>query len=144
LLPTPLLYLSAFFEKHRKQYSELLLSVSKYGTWQDWIIFVLQGIEEQARDACVRAKQLQDIQIDWYQRLKKLNYSGLVFQLADTLFTDPFLTISRAQKLLELKNYRTAKLCVEKLVKAGILTQPVGKYRKNYLPEDLFDLLGIG
>jgi hypothetical protein len=79
---------------------------------------------------------LQDIQKDWYQRLKKLEYSGLVFQLADTLFTNPFLTIPRAQRLLELKNYRTAKLCVEKLVKAGILAQPVGKYGKSYLAED--------
>jgi Fic family protein len=136
LLPIPLLYLSGFFDKHRKQYSELLLSVSQYGTWQDWVIFVLQGIEEQARDACVRAKQLQDIQKDWYQRLKKLNYSGLEFKLADTLFTNLFLTIPRAQRLLELKNYRTAKLCVEKLVKAGILAQPVGNYGKSYLAED--------
>ena len=139
LLPIPLLYLSAFFEKHRKQYSELLLSVSKHGAWNDWVKFVLQGIEEQARDACVRAKNLQDIQKDWYQRLKKLNYSGLVFKLADTLFTDPFVTIPGAKKLLELKNYRTAKLCVEKLVKAGILTQAVRKYGKYYLPKNLFD-----
>ena len=143
LLPTPLLYLSAFFEKHRKQYSELLLSVSKYGTWHDWIIFVLQGIEEQARDACVRAKQLQDIQKDWNQRLKKLEYSGAELKLADTLFTDPFLTIPRAKKLLELKSYHTAKSCVEKLVKAGILAQPVGKYGKIYLAIDFLDLMGI-
>jgi Fic family protein len=143
LLPTPLLYLSAFFEKHRKQYSELLLSVSKNGTWHDWVIFFLQGIEEQARDACVRAKKLQDIQKDWYQRLKKLEYSGAELKLADTLFTDPILTIPRAQKLLELKNYRTAKSCVEKLVKAGILMQPVGKYGKTYIAKDFFDLMGI-
>ncbi|MHB9075621.1 MAG: Fic family protein [Desulfobaccales bacterium] len=143
LLPIPLLYLSAFFEEHRKQYSELLLSVSKYGIWHDWVIFVLQGIEEQARDACVRAKELQDIQKDWYQRLKKLEYSGAELKLADTLFTDPFLTIPRAQKLLELKNYRTAKSCVEKLVKAGILAQPVGKYGKIYLAKDFLDLMGI-
>jgi Fic family protein len=143
LLQNPLLYLSVYFEKHRKQYSEKLLSVSKYGTWHDWVIFVLQGIEEQARDACDRAKKLQDIQKDWYQRLKKLKYSGLVFQVADTLFAEPFLTIPRVQKLLELKNYRTAKLCVEKLVKAEILSQPAGTYRKIYLPMDLFDLLGI-
>ena len=105
LLPTPLLYLSAFLFKHRKQYSEQLLSVSKYGTWHAWVLFVLQGIEEQARDAIVRAKQLQDIQIDWYQRLKKLNYSGLVFKLADILFTDPFLTIPRARKTFGIKKF---------------------------------------
>ncbi|MGB8993083.1 MAG: hypothetical protein WCD80_13600 [Desulfobaccales bacterium] len=63
--------------------------------------------------------------------------------MADTLFTDPFLTIPRAQRLLELKNYRTAKLCVEKLVKAGILMQAIGKYEKTYLAKDFFDLMGI-
>ena len=143
LLPTPLLYLSAFFEKHREQYYKLLLSISRYGAWHDWVLFVLQGIEEQARDACARAKQLQDIQKDWYQRLKKLEYSGAELKLADTLFTDPFLTIPRAKKLLELKSYHTAKSCVEKLVKAGILMQPVGKYGKIYLAKDFLDLMGI-
>jgi len=143
LLPTPLLYLSAFFEKNREQYYSLLLSISRDGAWHDWVLFFLKGIEEQARDACVRAKQLQDIQKDWYQRLKKLEYSGAELKLADSLFTEPFLTIPRAQKLLELKNYRTAKSCVEKLVKAGILRQPVGKYGKTYIPNELFDIMGI-
>lgn len=139
LLPIPLLNLSAFFEKHRDQYYKLLLSISQYGNWHDWVIFFLEGIEEQARDACVRAKRLQDIQKDWYQRLKNFEYSGTVFKLADTLFTNPFLTIPRAQKLLELKNYRTAKLCVEKLVKAGILMEPVETYGKIYFAKDFFD-----
>jgi hypothetical protein len=44
---------------------------------------------------------------------------------------------------LELKNYRTAKLCVEKLVKAGILMQSAEKYGKIYFPKDFFDLMGI-
>ncbi|MEW6657050.1 MAG: hypothetical protein AB1424_00165 [Thermodesulfobacteriota bacterium] len=118
-----------------------LLRVGK-GEEAYWALFFSQGIEEQAKDACARAKRLQDIQKDWYQRLKKLEYSGAELKLADTLFTEPFLTIPRAQKLLALKNYRTAKSCVEKLVKAGILRQPVGKYGKTYIPNELFELIG--
>ena len=34
LLSQPLLYLSAFFEKHRESYFELLLAVSELGLWR--------------------------------------------------------------------------------------------------------------
>jgi Fic family protein len=39
LLPQPLLYLSAFFERNRQDYYRLLLSVSQAGTWTEWNIF---------------------------------------------------------------------------------------------------------
>ena len=39
LLPQPLLYLSAFFEIHRQEYYDQLLSVSQKGTWEAWLRF---------------------------------------------------------------------------------------------------------
>jgi Fic family protein len=44
LLPQPLLYLSAFFERHRQEYYRLLLAVSQSGAWTDWIECFLRGI----------------------------------------------------------------------------------------------------
>lgn len=43
LLPSPLLYLSAFFELHRREYYDLLLRVSQKGEWLPWIEFFLRG-----------------------------------------------------------------------------------------------------
>src|SRR5262249_30176758 len=56
-LPQPLLYLSAFFEKHDQAYKDHLLEVSRRGAWVEWIRFFAQGIAEQAKDAASRARK---------------------------------------------------------------------------------------
>lgn len=50
LLPEPYLYLSAYFNHHRQQYLDGLLAVSREGAWEEWTIFVLNAIAEQAID----------------------------------------------------------------------------------------------
>ena len=60
LLPLPLLYLSAYFERRRQDYYNLLLGVSERGAWHEWVMFFLRGVAEQAVDANNRAKRLQD------------------------------------------------------------------------------------
>ena len=54
LLPQPLLYLSAFFERYRDDYYRGLLGVSHKGQWEEWVEFFLRGVREQARDALNR------------------------------------------------------------------------------------------
>src|SRR5881397_4294475 len=44
ILPTPLLYLSAFFEAARRDYYERLLGVSDRGEWEEWLIYLLNGV----------------------------------------------------------------------------------------------------
>ncbi len=61
LLPLPLLYLSAYFERHRSTYYDLLLAVSQRAAWREWVLFFLNGVLEQARDASDRARRLNDL-----------------------------------------------------------------------------------
>lgn len=44
LLPLPLLYLSAYLERHRQQYYDLLLAVSERGDWLSWLVFFLRSV----------------------------------------------------------------------------------------------------
>ncbi|WP_424099323.1 Fic family protein [Moorena producens] len=122
LLPLPLLYLSAFFERHRQDYYDLMLAVSQRGAWQDWLLFFLRGVTEQSQDAVIRSKKLQDLQLRWRDKLSQARASALLPRLADSLFESPILTIPKAQKILDV-TYRSAQQNVEKLVKAGILEQ---------------------
>ena len=121
VLPVPLLYLSAYFERHRDRYYELLLGVSESGNWPDWILFFLSAIGEQSRDATGRAKRLQDLQAEWRERVTRARASALQLRLVDSLFESPVLTIPQAQSILNV-TYASAKLNVQKLVDAGILT----------------------
>lgn len=121
LLPLPLLYLSAYFERQRRDYYDLLLAGSQRGEWNEWLLFFLGGVAEQSRDAINRVKQLQDIQQTWRQTLTTARSPSLLLRLADSLFENPVLTIPQAQRLLGVRSYHTAQHHVEKLVAAAIL-----------------------
>jgi Fic family protein len=140
LLPLPLLYLSAFFERRRQDYYDLLLGVSARGAWREWTLFFLRGVAEQSRDANSRAKRLQDLQIEWRQRLSQGRASALPLRLMDSLFEAPSLTIPQAQRILNV-TYMSARGNVEKLVQAGILRQMgEGSYGKVFVAEDIIKI----
>ena len=141
LLPLPLLYLSAYFHRHRQEYYDLLLRVSERGAWRDWLLFFLRGIADQAEDAATRARKLQDLREDWHRRLAQARTSALALRLADALFQTPVLTIPQAQRLLGV-TYPSAQRNVEKLVQVGIL-QLVGgtSYGKTYTAPELLDMV---
>lgn len=120
LLPLPLLYLSAFFERHRNEYYEGLLGVSSRGEWRDWVLLFLRGVATQALAAARLARRLQDLQAEWHRRLIAVRGSTLLIRLADRLFERPFTTVPEAAGLLQV-TYPSAKRSVEKLVGAGIL-----------------------
>lgn len=145
LLPLPVLYLSAFFERRRQDYYDLLLAVSERGTWREWVLFFLRGVAEQSRDAITRAKRLQDLQSEWRERLTQARASALLLRLADSLFESPMLTIPEAQRRLGVRHYNSARKSVEKLVAAGIL-QPVGdtSYGRVFQSQEILRIIGGG
>jgi Fic family protein len=120
LLPLPLLYLSAYFERNRETYYALLLAVSERGAWKEWLTFFMAGIAEQAQDAIHRARKLQDLQVQWRNQMTAAHASTMLLRLVDTLFESPFLTIPQAAEVLDM-TYQGANRNVEKLVSAGIL-----------------------
>jgi len=130
LLPLPLLYLSAYFERERQAYYDLLWAVNAQGDWRAWVLFFLRGIAEQAQDAGARAKRLQDLQADWRTRVARERAPALTLSLIDGLFRSPMVTIPHVAKSLNV-TYHSAQRHVDRLLQAGILIlvadQPSGK-----------------
>jgi len=129
LISQPLLYVSAYFEQNRAQYYDLLHAVSERGAWRDWVAFFLRGVAEQSRDANARAKRLQDLQIEYRQRLQKEGATGKILMAADLLFETPVVSVPGVQQALGV-THRTASLIVEKLTREAILS-PVGDRLRN-------------
>lgn len=120
LLLAPLLGLSAFFERRRQEYYDLLLAVNERSAWREWVTFFLRGVAEQSRDGVRRAKLLLEVQGRWRQRLSDVRASALLQRLADSLFEMPVLTIPRSAQLLGITE-RSARRNAEKLVNLNIL-----------------------
>jgi Fic family protein len=141
LLPKPLLYLSAYLDKHHDAYFDLLLAVSQRGAWSDWIVFFLQGIAEQALDAVERSRKLLDLRLQYQAKLHATHASALTLKLVDCLFDIPAMTVPLAQLKLGV-SYPGAKHNVLKLVNAGILQLAEGKHHpKLYLAPGVLGLI---
>lgn len=141
LLPMPLLYLSAYFHRHRQEYYDLLLSVSQHGAWHEWLLFFLRGVTDQAKDALRRANQLHQLRERWHSLLAQARTSALAVQLADALFSVPLVTIPQAQRLLGI-TYRSARRNVERLVQAGILhSVSETSYGKTFMAREIMEII---
>jgi Fic family protein len=140
LMPIPLLYLSAYFERNRSQYYDLLMAVSQRSAWREWLVFFLRGVQEQSFDAAQRGKQLQDLQADWQKRLAGVR-SARALLLTNSLFEIPYVTIPQAAKLLNV-TYQTADSSIKRLVDAGILKK-IGKdsYNKTFAAADILKII---
>ena len=141
LLPQPLLYLSAFFERYRDEYYRRLIEVSQFGKWKDWITYFLRGIASQARDAIHRSDQLLKLWQKYRADLQEARASSLLLQLIDELFTYPAITNSIAAEKLSVTP-RAAQLNIEKLRNANILREITGKRRNRvYTASEIIALI---
>jgi Fic family protein len=130
LLPEPMLYLSAFFEKNRAEYYDRLRDVSLKGRWAEWFDFFLRGVREQAEDGIERANRLLRLREDYRARLHAARASALLFQLVDALFESPATSVLRAAERLGVTR-AGASINIEKLVAAKILVESTGRKRNR-------------
>ncbi len=141
LLPLPLLYLSAYSERRRQDYYDLLLAVSERGAWREWVIFFLHGVAEQAVDANNRAKRLQDLQIEWRSHLQKARVTGLVLGIVDSLFESPVISANEVVALFKV-SHQAAMQALRRLEKMNLLHETTGRQRSRaYLATDIMHIV---
>lgn len=141
LLSLPLLYLSAYLEKHRDEYYDLLYRVSTAGAWSEWLRFFLLGVQEQAEAAMRLSAALIDVEESWHSRLAEARASALAQRLADGLFAMPAISVNDAAGLLDT-SYQTARYNVYKLVKLDILREAApGTREQMYVATDILNLM---
>ena len=130
ILPSPLLYLSAFFEATRSEYYRRLQAVRNEGDWQGWLLYFLRGVARQAEDAVQRAERINELLAVW-RSLAAESTSRAVPALVDLLAENPYWTVKRAAERLDVA-YTTAQRAIERLIEAGVVQQ-VGEARRDRL-----------
>ncbi len=121
ILPTPLLYLSAFFEATRRDYYDRLQGVRERGAWADWLQYFLNGVARQSEDALGRAERINGHLAQWRVAVSGTP-SKVPLALVDQLAANPFLTVKGAAKRLGVA-FTTAQRAVAKLEELSIITE---------------------
>lgn len=123
LLPRPLLYLSAYFERHRSEYYDRLQAVRERGEISQWLDFFLSGVSEQAAEAVRCAEELADLRETYRARLSG-NRSRAI-EVVDLLFQNPVLVAGRVASELNITG-QSAINHLRRLEAEGILDELSG------------------
>lgn len=119
MLPSPLLYLSAFFEATRDEYYKQLYNVSRNGTWRDWLIYFLNGVAVQSEDVLSRAERINELLDEWKIRMASSG-SSVSVNIVERLAVNPYITINKVAEDLGFA-YSTVQRGVQKLEAANII-----------------------
>ncbi len=139
LLSLPILFISGYINRHRTAYYELLLGVSARGEWEPFVLFMLRGFEQQARETKQTLLRVMEQLSAFRLRLRELP-RRVPGQLADHLFAFPVTTPLQAARELGL-TYKTASRHLSELAGAGLLeNKPVSRYQ-FYVNRPLLELL---
>lgn len=128
VLPSPLLYLSAYFEATRDEYYARLLGVTERGEWEEWLAYFLRGAATQAEDALDRIQRIDDLRSSWRKALARVN-SRLPERAIELFVENPFWTLRKLADRLEVA-FTTAQRAIERLESTGIVER-IGEAKRN-------------
>lgn len=131
------LYMSAYFEKKREEYLDLLLRVSTEGDWENWIRFCLEGVVHQAADTGWRCDRLLSLHRVFHDRLK--GGSVRLSHFVDSLFSSPVITVNRYRKNFGV-TYPTAKRDLQRLESEEIVSRLGEMKQITYYCKRIYDI----
>ncbi len=95
MLSSPMFYLSAYLEAHRRDYYFQLQQISNTNSYNEWVHFFLNAVRIQAYDNIRKAQAIREL----YEQTKTVLVSKLRskynIQVLDALFERPIFTSSR-------------------------------------------------
>ncbi len=139
LLDIPVLYLSSYIIKNKSDYYRLLQEVHTKGSWEEWIVWMLKGVELTAKETIVVVNKIK-VLMDAYKKKIRSNFNFYSHDLITILFKHPYTKNSFLER--ELKIHRnTASSYLNTLADAGLLTKVKVGNRNYYLNEPLLKIL---
>ena len=140
----PILYLSRYITNNKGEYYRLLQNVRDNGAWEDWILFILRGIEETSEETIFLVKQIVSLMQSTKIKMRECLGKRYSHEFLNNLFFHPYTKVEFIVDALDV-NRKTASTYLELLVENGCLEkQKLGK-SNFYVNKELYDLLfGFG
>ncbi len=100
LIGEPILYLSRYIIQNKDEYYQLLLAVTRDGAWEEWVLFILEGIRQTALSTVEKIDQIQGLQDETLGRIRELTSGGANADLLAVLFEQPYCRIANVVEIL--------------------------------------------
>lgn len=139
LLDLPILYLSRYIIEHKIEYYKLLQEVRKTNNWENWLLYMINGIEKTAKETIMLIVQIRLLMFE-YKFFIRDNYKFYSQDLLNNLFKHPYTKIEFIENDLGVSRI-TAANYLNKLSKDGLLRKEKLGTGNYYINEKLFKIL---
>ena len=145
VLCTPALYISYFLKRNRVEYYDRMTEVRRNGSYEQWVSFFLQAVEECARDAI---ETIDKLTVLHEKNAAIVGGMGRAAKNALLVFgyleANPIIDIRKTAQALDL-SFNTVAAAVRRLTEAGILVQTDAANRnRSFAYEAYLDILRNG
>ena len=140
LLDMPVLYLSRYINQKKNEYYRLLQSVRTHQTWEEWVLFMLEGVEITSRQTIRLIQEIRDLMQHHKRKMREELPKIYSQDLLNNLFRHPYTKIEFVMQELQ-KHRNTATRYLEELVRIGLLSKHKIVKENFYLNTALFELL---
>jgi Fic family protein len=135
----PILYLSNYIIQNKADYYRLLQELRDNENWEEWLLFMINGIEKTSRETIELIIQIKDLMMEYKHKLRD-NYKFYSQDLLNNLFKHPYTKIEFIVNDLNVSRI-TAANYLNKLAEDGILKKERIGTGNYYINEKLFNLL---
>ncbi|HUQ47256.1 MAG TPA: Fic family protein [Gemmatimonadaceae bacterium] len=129
LLDIPVLYLSRYIVRTKGEYYRLLQKVRDKDAWEEWVLYMLEGVEVTARDAIETIRRINKALFQTKHQIRE-KYKFYSQDLINNLFMHPYTKIQFLERDLGVTRL-TATKYLDELAEGGFLRkEKIG--RANY------------
>ena len=139
LLDIPVLYMSRYIVRTKREYYRLLQAVRDDDAWEDWVLYMLTAVEETAREGIATVEAIRRALLDVKHRVRS-GYKFYSQDLVNNLFAYPYTKIQFVEEDVGVSR-DTASKYLEALTAGGILRKLRVGRSNFYINVALYDIL---
>ena len=140
LLDIPVLYLSRYIIGNKQAYYEHLRRVTTEAAWEDWILYMLEGIRETAVWSGAKIRSIRELLDETGARIRRDLPKIYTRELAEVIFVNPYCRIGDVVAAGIAKR-QAAAVYLKALAADGILTEVKSGRENLYINPALLELL---
>ncbi|RWU09487.1 Fic family protein [Pseudidiomarina gelatinasegens] len=140
LLTLPILYLSRYIVAHKQDYYRLLIQVTQKQNWEDWLIFMLRGVEQTSLWTCEKIAAIRALTEQTTNTIREQLPKIYSYELVQVIFEQPYCRISNLVER-DIAKRQTASVYLKQLVEIGILEETTSGKEKLFVNPRLMELM---
>lgn len=129
LIDSPILYLSKYINKTKQEYYKLFNEVRNNNNFEDWILYILKGIEITSKETITLIEKIQNEMKNYKEEFRNKLPKIYSKELLESLFYEVYTKISYIEKACNVTRL-TASSYLNQLEGVGLLeSEKVGRER---------------